>query len=70
MQTALAGILIGVPPALVVSQLVNAHRFGIGRTYPVTFAAVLVLPRAVTLVAAWPSARRAGAVDPLTTLRR
>jgi len=70
MRTVAGGIVIGVPVAIAVGGFLDAYLFGIGPTDPVTLAGVLVLLIAVSLVAAWVPARRAGAVDPLLTLRR
>lgn len=64
-----AGILVGVPLALLTSSVGRGVLVGVEPTEPAAYlvgAAVLVL---IALAASWLPARRAAAVDPVTALR-
>jgi predicted permease len=65
----LAGLLIGVPAALLGARLISTQLFGLKPTDPLTLigaASVLLL---VALIAGYLPARRASRVNPLTALR-
>jgi putative ABC transport system permease protein len=63
------GILLGVPAAIGLAQVLRGSLYGISATDPVTFIAIPVLLSAVALVASWIPARRATRVDPVVALR-
>lgn len=65
----LAGICIGLAGALALTRLMSGLLFGVGSTDPATYAAIVVLLAAVSLIACYIPARRATRVDPLTALR-
>ena len=66
---ALAGIVVGVVAALVLSRLLAGLLFGIGAQDPLTFGVVGVMLGGVALLAAWLPAIRAVRIDPLIALR-
>ncbi|MEP7382658.1 MAG: ABC transporter permease [Gemmatimonadota bacterium] len=63
------GLLIGVPAALVLAQLLRGALFGVSATDPVTMVGIPLLLTAIALLASAVPARRATRVDPLTALR-
>ena len=63
------GLLIGVPAALGLSQLLRGMLFGVSPTDPLTFLGISTLLAAVALLASYIPARRATRVDPVTALR-
>jgi putative ABC transport system permease protein len=63
------GLLIGVPAALGLSQLLRGMLFGVSPTDPLTFVGISTLLTAVALLASYIPARRATRVDPVTALR-
>jgi predicted permease len=65
----IVGLAIGIGGALATRQLVSALLFGVSATDPMIMASVAVLLLIVTGIAAALPARRAAAVDPVTTLR-
>ncbi len=65
----LAGLLIGVPAALIGARLISAQLFGMSPTDPVTLIAAALLLTLVALLAGYLPARRASRVNPLTALR-
>jgi predicted permease len=66
---AAAGIVVGLVAAVFASRLLAGLLFGVGRTDPLTFAAVPLLLAVVALLASYIPARRAKRVDPTTALR-
>jgi putative ABC transport system permease protein len=64
------GAVVGLGGALAVSRLIEGLLFGVTPTDPATFASVLALLAAVSVVAALVPARRATRVDPLSVLRQ
>jgi predicted permease len=64
-----AGLLIGVPVAFVLTQLLESVIFGVTTHDPVTFTALPVVVTLTTLVACAIPARRAARVNPVTTMR-
>jgi len=63
------GLVIGIFASLLVTRLLSALLFEVSSTDPVTFAGVVVLLLAVTLLASYLPARRAASVDPQVVLR-
>ena len=65
----LAGLLIGVPAALLGARLIAAQLFGMSATDPITLIAAALILTLVALLAGYLPARRASRVNPLTALR-
>ncbi len=66
---AAAGLGLGVPAALVATQVLKSFLFEIGPRDPVALASVGLLLFLTVLVACYLPARRAAKVDPVTALR-
>jgi putative ABC transport system permease protein len=64
-----AGLLIGIPCALIASRLIGFLLFGVSVHDPVTLAAVAFILAAVAILAGFVPARRAMQVDPMIALR-
>ena len=69
MKLVLIGLIIGIPAALAVAQLLSSMLVGLTTTDVLTIGVVTALLTAVTLLACYIPARRATRVDPLETLR-
>ena len=65
----LAGIALGIPGALAASRLIAGLLFGISPSDVPTVAVVSSVLLAVAVSAAYPPARRASRIDPMTALR-
>ncbi|HVI71700.1 MAG TPA: ABC transporter permease, partial [Pyrinomonadaceae bacterium] len=65
----LAGLLIGVPAALLGARLISTQLFGTKPTDPITLVAAAVILTLVALLAGYLPARRASHVNPLSALR-
>ena len=65
----LAGLLIGVPAALLGARLIESQLFGLNATDPLTLIAASVVLTIVALLAGYLPARRASRVNPLNALR-
>jgi putative ABC transport system permease protein len=63
------GASIGLVTAWIATRWISAQLFGVARTDPVTYSAVLTLVLVTALVATWWPARRAANVDPAVMLR-
>jgi len=63
------GVALGLAGALAASHAVRGLLYGVGATDPVTYAAVVALLLAVTIVACLLPAWRAARVSPLVALR-
>jgi ABC-type lipoprotein release transport system permease subunit len=69
MAPVLAGLVVGIPLALLATRLLRSLLYEVSASDPVTFVGVAALLAAVALVASWLPARRAARVDPTVTLR-
>ena len=69
MRMALVGMALGLAGAFALTRLLSSLLLGVGTTDPVTYAGVVVLLTAVTLLACYIPARRAARVNPLVALR-
>ena len=69
LRLALAGSVVGVGFALILSGLLRNLLYGVSPTDPATIVTVTALLLAVTLLACYVPARRATRVDPLVALR-
>ena len=69
LRPALVGLSLGLAAALALSRFLGGVLFAISPTDPVTYAAVGISLLAVTAIAAFLPARRAGRVDPAELLR-
>ena len=66
---AAAGLAVGIPVSLGLTQLIRANLYGVGPHDSVTLVGVVVLLTGVAVLAAWIPARRAAKVDPMVALR-
>lgn len=64
-----AGVLCGIAAAVPLTRLLGSLLFEVSPVDPVTFAAVAALLLAAAALAAYLPARRATAIDPMTSLR-
>jgi ABC-type antimicrobial peptide transport system permease subunit len=65
----LAGLLIGVPAALLGARLIASQLFGLSAADPLTLIAAAIVLTLVALLAGYLPARRAARVNPLNALR-
>jgi ABC-type antimicrobial peptide transport system permease subunit len=65
----LVGAAIGLPAAYALARAVESILYGVRASDARIFALGAVLMGAVSLAAAWPSARRAARTDPIDALR-
>jgi ABC-type antimicrobial peptide transport system permease subunit len=63
------GLAIGIPAAIAAGRLVQSQLFEISGSDPIALGCAVLIIAAVTLLAAWLSARRATKVDPMVALR-
>lgn len=70
MVLAIIGIVLGIIGALATGRLLATMMFGITTTDVSTYAAVAAGMLAVSMLACWLPARRAGATDPVRVLRQ
>jgi ABC-type antimicrobial peptide transport system permease subunit len=69
LQVTALGVTIGLAGALAVNRLIASLLFGVTSTDLATFAGVILLLVAATLLACYIPARRATTVDPMVALR-
>jgi putative ABC transport system permease protein len=69
LKLALAGLVIGVPAALILTQILRSLLYQVAPTDPFTFATVSLLLLLIGSVACWLPARRAANVEPMEALR-
>jgi predicted permease len=65
----LAGLVIGVPAALLGARLISTQLFGLSPTDPLTLVGAAVVLAVVAMLAGYLPARRASRVNPLKALR-
>ena len=65
----LAGLVLGIGAAMLVTPIMSALLYGVAPTDPVTYAGVAIVLGAVTLLATYLPARRASRVEPIIALR-
>ena len=66
---ALAGLVVGIAGALVVTRVLRSMLFEVAPSDPATFVGIVVLLLATVLVATWLPARRAASIQPMEALR-
>jgi putative ABC transport system permease protein len=69
MRTIVIALVIGIGASFAATRVLETQLFGVGRTDPLTFAAVPLLLALVALAACYLPARRASRVDPVVALR-
>jgi ABC-type antimicrobial peptide transport system permease subunit len=69
LRIVVAGLVVGLAGATLVTRVLQRFLFGITPTDPIAFTLVTLLLMAVALVAAWLPARRATRIDPWAALR-
>ncbi len=69
MRPVIAGVLLGVVGAALVSRAVAAFLYGLSPVDPIAFGTALGFLFAASITASWIPARRAARVDPLIALR-
>ena len=69
MGLALAGVAVGLAAALVLTRAMRSLLFEVGAADPLTFLSVPGVLLVAALAACYLPARRAAAVDPVTSLR-
>jgi ABC-type antimicrobial peptide transport system permease subunit len=65
----LAGLILGVPAALLGARLISTQLFGLSPTDPLTLVGAAVVLSVVAMLAGYLPARRASRVNPLNALR-
>ncbi|HSL53774.1 MAG TPA: ABC transporter permease [Pyrinomonadaceae bacterium] len=65
----LAGLILGVPAALLGARLISTQLFGLSSTDPLTLVGAAIVLAVVAMLAGYLPARRASRVNPLNALR-
>jgi predicted permease len=65
----LAGLVLGIGAAMLVTPIMSALLYGVAPTDPITYAGMAIVLGAVTLLATYLPARRASRVQPIIALR-
>jgi ABC-type antimicrobial peptide transport system permease subunit len=65
----LIGTTVGIGVSMLVTPILSALLYGVGRLDPATYVVVALAIAAVTVLATYFPARRASRVDPLVALR-
>ncbi|MPZ19643.1 MAG: FtsX-like permease family protein [Luteitalea sp.] len=65
----LAGIVLGIGAAMLLTRVMSSLLFGVGPTDPLTYVVVTVSLTSVALLATYLPARRASRIDPIIALR-
>ena len=65
----LAGVMVGIPAALLSSRLLNSMIFGLKSTDPISMSIVIVVLGLIAALAGFIPARRATKIDPMVALR-
>jgi ABC-type antimicrobial peptide transport system permease subunit len=65
----LAGLVLGMGAAMLVTPIMSALLYGVAPTDPVTYSGVAMVLAAVTFFATYLPARRASGVEPIVALR-
>lgn len=69
MRMTLAGVVVGIAGALLLTRALRGLLFGVSPTDPTTFAGVVVILTGVAWLASYLPARRTTRVDPMITMR-
>jgi putative ABC transport system permease protein len=69
MRLTVAGLAIGFVLSLVAARALRSVLFGVGPNDPPTYAVVVLVLAAASMMACWLPARRASRVDPMQALR-
>ena len=69
MAVAVAGVVLGLAGAFLLTRFMRALLFGVGANDPLTFAAIALTLAVVAFIACYVPARRAARVDPVTSMR-
>jgi putative ABC transport system permease protein len=69
MTLTVAGIVLGIGAAMLVTPIMAALLYGVAPTDPVTYASVAIVLGVVTLLATYLPARRASRLEPIIALR-
>jgi putative ABC transport system permease protein len=70
LQYALAGVVLGLPAAFLLSRVMSSMVFGVTTRDPLTFTALPVVIVAVTTLACYLPARRAARIDPVVAIKQ
>jgi len=69
MTVTIAGLLVGVSGAFVLTRFMRGLLYGVAPSDPLTFIVIVALLSLTALVASYVPARRAARIDPMVSLR-
>jgi ABC-type antimicrobial peptide transport system permease subunit len=69
LRLTVAGVIVGLAGALVLTRVISQFLYGVTPTDPVTFVCTSLLLAGVALLASYVPARRAARIDPMVALR-